>query len=139
MFKPVLYLGNAHISSQAHLIEEHANQLLENCDSLRRDLATCRSEAEALHTAVPLMSAFAMRQLGDFLATGGFASMKDLLQRYKKECKLRKQLYNELIELRGNIRVFCRVRPLSERESGQGKPISLIRIVKCLTLWHRRR
>lgn len=32
------------------------------------------------------------------------------------DCKLRKQLYNQLIELRGNIRVFCRVRPLFGKE-----------------------
>ena len=42
--------------------------------------------------------------------------MRDAMERYKKECKLRKQLYNQLIELRGNIRVFCRVRPLFGKE-----------------------
>ena len=62
------------------------------------------------------MSAFALRQLSDFMASGAFASMRDAMERYKKECKLRKQLYNQLIELRGNIRVFCRVRPLFGKE-----------------------
>ena len=32
---------------------------------------------------------------------------------------LRKKLHNEVIELKGNIRVFCRVRP-TIREDGQG-------------------
>ncbi len=31
--------------------------------------------------------------------------------RYNKEREARKKLQNDLIELRGNIRVFCRVRP----------------------------
>ena len=94
----------------------HVGGLLDTCDMLRRDLASCRSEAEALSTAVPLMSAFAQRELNDFLASGVLASMKDAVEKYKKECKLRKKLYNELIELKGNIRVFCRVRPISQKE-----------------------
>ena len=35
-----------------------------------------------------------------------------MAQRYNKEIQLRKKLHNELVELKGNIRVFCRVRPL---------------------------
>ena len=33
-----------------------------------------------------------------------------------QQVNTRKQLYNKLQELRGNIRVYCRVRPLSEKE-----------------------
>ena len=33
---------------------------------------------------------------------------------------LRKKFHNELVELKGNIRVFCRVRPII-REDGKGK------------------
>ncbi|MFS7924311.1 putative minus-end-directed kinesin ATPase [Helianthus anomalus] len=32
------------------------------------------------------------------------------------ECSERKRLYNEVIELKGNIRVFCRCRPLNHDE-----------------------
>jgi kinesin family protein C1 len=34
-----------------------------------------------------------------------------LAGQYNKEREIRKKLQNDLIELRGNIRVFCRVRP----------------------------
>ena len=108
--------GSAAQGEQMQVVANSAGVLLECCEGLRRDLATCRSEAEALSTAVPLMSAFALRQLSDFMASGAFASMRDAMERYKKECKLRKQLYNQLIELRGNIRVFCRVRPMGEKD-----------------------
>lgn len=39
---------------------------------------------------------------------------------YKKEMRLRKQYYNTIQELKGNIRVYCRVRPMlpKEREGG---------------------
>ena len=43
-----------------------------------------------------------------------------LIKRYKREMALRKKLHNEVVELKGNIRVFCRVRP-SIKEDGSGK------------------
>lgn len=43
-----------------------------------------------------------------------------LMKKYTAECAERRRLYNELIELRGNIRVFCRCRPLSSDEISHG-------------------
>ncbi|KAK7391996.1 hypothetical protein VNO78_20422 [Psophocarpus tetragonolobus] len=45
----------------------------------------------------------------------------DLLKtKYQEESSERRRLYNEVIELKGNIRVFCRCRPLSESEIANG-------------------
>ena len=44
---------------------------------------------------------------------------KELTQRYQREMQLRKKYHNELIDLKGNIRVFCRVRP-PIKEDGSG-------------------
>lgn len=41
---------------------------------------------------------------------------QELLRKYKREMNLRKQCHNELVRLKGNIRVFCRVRPVSQEE-----------------------
>lgn len=43
-----------------------------------------------------------------------------LKKKYTQECSERKRLYNEIIELKGNIRVFCRCRPLSSEEISKG-------------------
>ncbi|KAK3135685.1 hypothetical protein QOZ80_5BG0422170 [Eleusine coracana subsp. coracana] len=43
-----------------------------------------------------------------------------LMKRYTDECAERRRLNNELIELKGNIRVFCRCRPLSTDEVTRG-------------------
>ena len=40
-------------------------------------------------------------------------------RRYLLEMKQRKKLHNALVELRGNIRVLCRVRPVID-EDGSG-------------------
>ncbi|XP_058848755.1 kinesin-like protein KIFC3 isoform X3 [Acipenser ruthenus] len=47
------------------------------------------------------------------------ATNQDLLSKYKREMMLRKKCHNELVKLKGNIRVFCRVRPLA-KEDGDG-------------------
>ncbi|XP_064640598.1 kinesin-like protein KIFC3 isoform X2 [Lineus longissimus] len=45
---------------------------------------------------------------------------KDLKRKYREEVTLRKKYHNELVELKGNIRVFARVRPkISEDGTGQ--------------------
>ncbi|TYJ12262.1 hypothetical protein E1A91_A11G337600v1 [Gossypium mustelinum] len=45
----------------------------------------------------------------------------DLLKKkYLDESSERKRLYNEVIELKGNIRVFCRCRPLNQVEIANG-------------------
>ncbi|KAL8159504.1 hypothetical protein V2J09_001041 [Rumex salicifolius] len=41
-------------------------------------------------------------------------------KKYLEECAERKRLYNEVIELKGNIRVFCRCRPLNQDEIMSG-------------------
>ncbi|GMI79317.1 hypothetical protein like AT5G27550 [Hibiscus trionum] len=43
-----------------------------------------------------------------------------LKKKYLHESSERKRLYNEVIELKGNIRVFCRCRPLNQAEIANG-------------------
>ncbi|KAF1462072.1 Kinesin-like protein KIFC3, partial [Pygoscelis antarcticus] len=44
---------------------------------------------------------------------------RELLRKYRRELQLRKKCHNELVRLKGNIRVFGRVRPLT-KEDGEG-------------------
>merc|ERR1719229_1888177 len=52
--------------------------------------------------------------------------VKDTMEKYKRELSLRRKYFNIVQELRGNIRVFCRVRPLLGGELKSGKKTSLI-------------
>jgi len=54
-------------------------------------------------------------------------SNKQLVQKYHREMTLRKKLHNQVIELKGNIRVLCRIRP-PINEDGNG-PNSRIVVV----------
>ncbi|KAJ1948946.1 kinesin-like nuclear fusion protein, partial [Linderina pennispora] len=54
------------------------------------------------------------------------ATVAELEEKLRKEETMRRQLHNTIQELKGNIRVFCRVRPLlgSEKEMADDLPIS---------------
>ena len=45
--------------------------------------------------------------------------VEDFKGLYAKESSLRKKVHNDLMDLKGNIRVYCRVRPMSESELNQ--------------------
>ncbi len=52
---------------------------------------------------------------------------EEYLQLYIKESKLRKALHNKIIDMQGNIRVICRVRPILEvekRNAGDGADVT---------------
>jgi kinesin family protein C2/C3 len=55
------------------------------------------------------------------VASGSLGTEHELLKKkYLAESSERKRLYNEVIELKGNIRVFCRCRPLNQNEISNG-------------------
>uniref|UniRef100_A0A3Q3VUQ9 Kinesin-like protein n=1 Tax=Mola mola TaxID=94237 RepID=A0A3Q3VUQ9_MOLML len=51
---------------------------------------------------------------------------RELLRKYKREINLRKKCHNELVRLKGNIRVFCRVRPVAQEEQDSADATTLL-------------
>ncbi|XP_043819613.1 kinesin-like protein KIF25 [Dromiciops gliroides] len=49
-------------------------------------------------------------------------SLQEINERYQVEKQKRKALHNNLVELRGNIRVHCRIRPLLPFDTESGDP-----------------
>ncbi|GMJ05412.1 MALECTIN DOMAIN KINESIN 1 [Hibiscus trionum] len=50
---------------------------------------------------------------------------EDLKTKFVKGAKERKELYNKVLELKGNIRVFCRCRPLNSEEIAAGASMAI--------------
>ncbi|XP_008943063.1 PREDICTED: kinesin-like protein KIF25, partial [Merops nubicus] len=51
-------------------------------------------------------------------------SLEEVTERYEKEKQKRRALHNSLVELRGNIRVHCRIRPLLPFDAAAGHSLS---------------
>merc|ERR1712086_399089 len=82
-------------------------------------LRTFASESLAeMSTAITTVESTLVQQLklSESLVSGALREREELRNLYKVECKKRKKLYNALQELRGNLRVYCRMRPLNARE-----------------------
>eukprot|EP00899_Mesostigma_viride_P011052 jgi/Mesvir1/19949/Mv13209-RA.3 len=77
-------------------------------DRLVSEVGALRSEVDAVVEMLRAGMAKAVRMAG--------SGLEDVMAKYKKEAKERKRLYNQLQEMKGNIRVFCRVRPLTQME-----------------------
>ena len=115
------------------IIEKKAKvdpQVLQNIQfataSLRQDLRAVRSRASEAMKDTDLDMAKIRASIGQIVASGEHARQSDLKalqwaqELYKKEMKLRKQYYNTIQELKGNIRVYVRTRPMSETELSGG-------------------
>lgn len=76
----------------------------------------------AEYYVVQLNSAVAaLGQAGDEDRQADKKALQWTQELYKKEMQLRKLYYNQIQELRGNIRVYCRVRPLLPFEKSAGR------------------
>ena len=86
--------------------------LKDDVNQLRKELDVFVSRASS--SVNHIVSAAESERAGDQKA---LQWIQDL---YKKEQRLRKQYYNTIQELKGNIRVYCRIRPMSEKELSNG-------------------
>eukprot|EP00741_Cyanophora_paradoxa_P025102 tig00000342_g24230.t1 len=98
--------------------------------AVRTALGGSRATVRALRGELAELGAAAGRDLaagcGQILTAVSqqAAELANARARYAREIRERRKLYNELQELRGNIRVFVRVRPLSAAElAGGARPV----------------
>lgn len=51
------------------------------------------------------------------------------LANYTKERVMRKRIHNKLLEIQGNIRVICRIRPINDVERRTGEDVDVTEII----------
>ena len=83
----------------------------------REELAAQRAALEQEHSGMLQTARAAAQALVDAAA----AEKQEYLALYSRESRLRKALHNKLVELQGNIRVICRVRPVLDVEVRSGQ------------------
>ncbi|EPY36832.1 kinesin family member C2/C3 [Angomonas deanei] len=116
------------IGGKVSLSAQSAQRMRQNAQALRqglrelRDHHTADISREAQYYAAQLNSAMAaIVQAGQMERQSDQKALQWTQDLYKKELKLRKQYYNTIQELKGNIRVYCRVRPMLKKEIDEGR------------------
>lgn len=148
-----LALAKAKLNEDAHVaackkdMQRHIDLLQHNLDLKEKEIAQAKQAQEevaadkqkAVNAAIEQCHA---KALGDLMGTKMMAKIghkhdeaekKKLMNNFLKESSLRRKIYNELEDLKGAIRVYCRMRPEShaEKERGAKMCITLATDVPC--------
>ncbi|CAK7338337.1 unnamed protein product [Dovyalis caffra] len=108
-----------------------SNELKERCVSQSNQLEILQDQLDAAQNKLRVSDLSAFETKTEFEAQKRLISelqnrLEDAELKIVEGEKLRKKLHNTILELKGNIRVFCRVRPLLPEDSpgADGKVIS---------------
>lgn len=92
-------------------------------EAMQADVAAIRADAERVKQELATSSAAGMGNMGSVIVAEVQKRMSAqsehialLRDNYERELKLRKKVFNQLQELKGNIRVYARLRPMGDKE-----------------------
>ncbi|XP_057960475.1 kinesin-like protein KIN-14S [Malania oleifera] len=101
--------------------QEQKLPIFQKIDDLSAKIQNLKKEHTVLSDQVRGITTDSLPNSEVFRGFQLLSSEHELLKRkYLEECSERKRLNNEVIELKGNIRVFCRCRPLNQDEIASG-------------------
>lgn len=90
--------------------------LAKDVKAMRTTLNEIRQECKAMDSFLPSLGPLIDGAVQKYVESQAENSGA-LMENYKKEMELRRHFFNQIQELKGNIRVYCRVRPMGHRES----------------------
>jgi hypothetical protein len=117
-------LRQSAIAEKAH--QDHIQKTLEDQENEKKRLqdqlnaAKLAAESAGANAANAAALVSQVKELSEKVEQANKKN-EDTTRDLKKEQQQRKQLYNEVEDLKGKIRVFARIRPLNSKERQQGK------------------
>ncbi|XP_063156079.1 kinesin-like protein KIFC2 [Candoia aspera] len=101
-------------------MKQHLDTLHPFLQGLQSDVRSLRGEMGSFANCYEAAIEEAKLQMCSVIKEVAHTS-RSLQERYQREVQLRKKYHDQLLELKGNIRVLCRLKPLTEDEQ-QGGP-----------------
>ncbi|RWR76677.1 kinesin-like protein KIN-14S isoform X1 [Cinnamomum micranthum f. kanehirae] len=112
---------NGQTQEDTHLDQKQNMSIPHRIDDLSTKIQVLRKEHVILSEEVKGLIAGSFPGIEMAAAIENLGTKYETLRKkYLEESSERKRLYNKVIELKGNIRVFCRCRPLSSDEIEKG-------------------
>ncbi|KAM9723994.1 kinesin-like protein KIFC3 [Menidia menidia] len=109
------------LQDQFFTLQKRLTALPPTLRSMKTDYASLRSQVRNFSEFYGAAISEAKKQVSAAISEMSEAN-KDLLEKYRKEVALRRKYHEQLVELKGNIRVLCRVKPVlkeDQHEEGQ--------------------
>ncbi|GAA6227094.1 kinesin-like protein KIFC3 [Lates japonicus] len=109
------------LQDQFFTLQKRLTALPPTLRSMKTDYASLRSQVRNFSEFYGAAINEAKKQISAAISEMSEAN-KDLLEKYRKEVALRRKYHEQLVELKGNIRVLCRVKPVlkeDQHEEGQ--------------------
>ncbi|CAM4698808.1 hypothetical protein PO909_009133 [Leuciscus waleckii] len=109
------------LQNQFITLQKRLSALPPTLRSMKTDYASLRSQVRNFSDFYGTAIKEAKKQIMAAINEMSEAN-KDLLEKYRKEVALRRKYHEQLVELKGNIRVLCRVKPVlkeDQHEEGQ--------------------
>ncbi|KAJ0000347.1 hypothetical protein NQD34_012189 [Periophthalmus magnuspinnatus] len=109
------------LQDQFFCLQKRLTSLPPTLRSMKTDYASLRSQVRNFSDFYGSAINEAKKQISAAITEMSEAN-KDLLEKYRKEVALRRKYHEQLVELKGNIRVLCRVKPVlkeDQHEEGQ--------------------
>ncbi|XP_058251832.1 kinesin-like protein KIFC3 isoform X2 [Hemibagrus wyckioides] len=103
------------LQDQFMTLQRRLNALPPTLRSMKTDYASLRSQVRNFADFYGSAIKEAKKQISAAINEMSEAN-KDLLEKYRKEVALRRKYHEQLVELKGNIRVLCRVKPVLKED-----------------------
>eukprot|EP00794_Sanderia_malayensis_P019043 gene19043-20956_t len=107
----------SNVIQQYNNIRGNAFQLAESVTKIKEEFENIKLDMKSLASFIHPSMLAVQKAITESIAEIDNKN-KILVSKYAKEMRLRKKLHNELVDLKGNIRVFCRVRPTIKEDGG---------------------
>ncbi|XP_068180099.1 kinesin-like protein KIFC3 [Antennarius striatus] len=109
------------LQDQFFSLQKRLTALPPTLRSMKTDYASLRSQVRNFSEFYGAAINDAKKQISAAINTMSDAN-KDLLEKYRKEVALRRKYHEQLVELKGNIRVLCRVKPVLKEDQHEEGP-----------------
>ncbi|XP_069051078.1 kinesin-like protein KIFC3 isoform X2 [Lepisosteus oculatus] len=110
-----------HLREQFTGLQSRLSALQPALRAVKANYSSLRSQVRSFSDFYGAAISEAKKQLCSAITEVSEAN-KDILEKYRKEVALRRKYHEQLVELKGNIRVLCRVKPVlveDQQEEGQ--------------------
>ena len=117
--------GNAEVEAMQLFQQSLVNEAEKARDAAKSDLQNVEERFIQREKQALKLKENQVRSEMERLVDAAYKEKAEYLELYNKENKARKTIHNKLLELQGNIRVICRVRPFLDIETKIGEDVDV--------------